>query len=289
MVQLIMTIGLPASGKTDWAHRQDGFVVLSSDDIRTEFGDVNDQKNNVKVFQVLHDRVKHHLLNGQSCIFDATNLNCKKRRSFLREIGDIDCEKIAVVFIAPLEILRERNENRDRKVPGYVFANMIKNFQPPIYEEGWNSIRIIKYDGDFDDPLADVPDMDQENKHHSLTLLEHSERAERYIKYKYPDREDLAKAAYYHDNGKHWTKGFIDSKGYPCNQAHFYGHDSYGAYMYLLNPGRNEDLRISALIAHHMRPYIWNEHPHVKEKDMQWMGEFGRDLEILYEADVEAH
>ena len=48
MSKLYIMIGIPASGK-DWYiehHKKDGDVVLSSDAIRAEFGDVNDQSQN---------------------------------------------------------------------------------------------------------------------------------------------------------------------------------------------------------------------------------------------------
>lgn len=289
MAELIMTIGLPASGKTEWANDRDGFVVLSSDDIRAEFGDVNDQKNNAKVFQVLHDRIKRHLLNGQSCVFDATNLNCKRRRAFLKEISDIDCEKIAAVFITPLEVLRERNESRERKVPANVFSRMLRQFQPPIYEEGWNQIWIVKYEGDFEDPIASLPDMNQDNPHHEMTFIEHASAVENYLAELYPDNKDLLTAAYNHDVGKYWTKTFTDSKGYPTTTAHYYGHEGYGAYMFLLNPGRDESLRAAALIAHHMRPYVWETNENCEAKDREWMGGFADDLAKLHEADKGAH
>lgn len=289
MAELIMTIGLPASGKTEWAKQQGGFEVISSDDIRAELGDVNDQSKNHKVFEILHQRIRDRLSSDLSCIYDATNLNCKKRRAFLNNISDLQCKKKAVVFITPPEVLRARNESRERKVPGHVFSKMIRQFQPPILEEGWDEIRAIKYDGDYVDPIAGLGDMDQDNSHHSLTFLEHADAAEQYVKVKCPDRDDLIYAAYNHDVGKYWAKTFTDSKGYPSPVAHYYGHEGYGAYMFLLNPGRDEDLRVAALIAHHMRPYVWDTNEGCEEKDRAWMGSFADDLAIIHEADKEAH
>lgn len=289
MAELIMTIGLPASGKTEWAKQQEGFEVVSSDDIRAELGDVNDQSNNTEVFRILHQRIRDHLSSGQSCVYDATNLNCKKRRAFLNNISDLQCKKTAVVFITPPEVLRARNESRERKAPGHVFSKMIRQFQPPIREEGWDEILQIKYDGDYDDPIVDLCDMDQDNPHHSLTFLEHAEAVEKHVEDRHSDRHDLITAAYNHDVGKYWTKTFTDSKGYPSPVAHYYGHEGYGAYMYLLNPGRDEDLRVAALIAHHMRPYVWDTNKDCEEKDRAWMGSFADDLAIIHEADKECH
>ena len=203
MAELIMTIGLPASGKTEWAKQQEGFEVVSSDDIRAELGDVNDQSNNTEVFRILHQRIRDHLSSGQSCVYDATNLNCKKRRAFLNNISDLQCKKTAVVFITPPEVLRARNESRERKAPGHGFSKMIRQFQPPIREDGWDEILQIKYDGDYDDPIVDLCDMDQDNPHHSLTFLEHAEAVEKHVEDRHSDRHDLITAAYNHDVGKY--------------------------------------------------------------------------------------
>lgn len=57
----IMMVGLPYSGKSYYAEKlskEYGAVIHSSDAIRAEIlGDVQDQNNNGKVFEVLHRRV----------------------------------------------------------------------------------------------------------------------------------------------------------------------------------------------------------------------------------------
>lgn len=72
----IMMVGLPYSGKSYYAEKlskEYGAVVHSSDAIRAEIlGDVQDQNNNGKVFEVLHRRVYDDLskvvdLNRDGC------------------------------------------------------------------------------------------------------------------------------------------------------------------------------------------------------------------------------
>lgn len=79
----IMMVGLPYSGKSYYAEKlskEYGAVAHSSDAIRAEIlGDVQDQNNNGKVFEVLHRRVYDDLSNGKSVIYDATNINYKRR------------------------------------------------------------------------------------------------------------------------------------------------------------------------------------------------------------------
>lgn len=65
MNKLYMMIGLPASGKSTIAKEiseSEGAVIVSSDEIRKEFGDVNDQSQNVKVFKEAERRLKQNIL-----------------------------------------------------------------------------------------------------------------------------------------------------------------------------------------------------------------------------------
>lgn len=279
MAEVIMTVGLPGSGKTTWASSQDGYEVFSSDEIRRELGDVNDQTQNEKVFRILYERIKAALEEGKDCIYDATNLTAKNRRAFLSYINGTHCKKTARVFVRSFDTIREQNENRDRTVPPDVIKKMLYRWQTPIVQEGFDNIEL-----DVVKCWADISDIKQDNPHHTLSLYDHMINTKNAL----PEDVDvsLRNAAMVHDIGKYWTKTFIDSKGYPTLEAHYYSHENVGAYMLLLSDG---DLYGSGLITWHMRPFVWDAHPHVKEKDRQWMGDdYIRKLEILHKADLEA-
>ena len=65
MTKLYMMIGLPASGKSTIAKeiaKSEDAVIVSSDEIRQEFGDVNDQSQNAKVFEEVEKRLKQNIL-----------------------------------------------------------------------------------------------------------------------------------------------------------------------------------------------------------------------------------
>ena len=273
MSELIMTVGLPGSGKTTWAKQQEGYTVFSSDDIREELGA---NAKNDKVFKALHNKIKLALSEGKNCIYDATNIASKKRRHALK---NFDCKKTAMVFVEPFDIIREQNEARGRSVPPEVIRKMLFSWQTPILQEGFDEIKLIGYPYDWD-----FNDMDQDNGHHALSLIDHLIKAEKLLP---PDSDIIIRrAAFYHDIGKYWTKSFTDSLGYPTLEAHYYNHENVGAYMYLLN---HDSVDVSGLITWHMRPFVWDEHPNVKEKDRKWMGEdFIKKLEILHKADMEA-
>lgn len=60
-----MMIGLPASGKSTIAKefsKSEDAIIVSSDEIRKELGDVNDQSQNTKVFEEVEKRLKQNIL-----------------------------------------------------------------------------------------------------------------------------------------------------------------------------------------------------------------------------------
>lgn len=65
MNKFYMMIGLPASGKSTIAKeiaKSEDAIIVSSDEIRKEFGDVNDQSQNAKVFKEVEKRLKQNIL-----------------------------------------------------------------------------------------------------------------------------------------------------------------------------------------------------------------------------------
>ena len=92
-----MVVGLPASGKSTYCKsisEKYNAKIFSSDELRVElFGSdddkVNTKENNQKVFDVLHKRIKESLKSGNDVIYDATNINSKRRTAFLNELKNI--------------------------------------------------------------------------------------------------------------------------------------------------------------------------------------------------------
>lgn len=135
----IMMVGLPYSGKSYYAEKlskEYGAVVYSSDAIRAEIlGDVQDQNNNGKVFEVLHRRVYDDLSNGKSVIYDATNINYKRRMDTIQRLKRIPCEKVCYLMATPFSECVERSKYRDRVVPYEVLERMYKSIWIPQYYE----------------------------------------------------------------------------------------------------------------------------------------------------------
>ena len=107
-----MLVGLPYSGKSVQAEKlkeQYGAVVHSSDAIREEvLGDIQDQNNNGKVFEVLHRRVFEDLSAGKNVVYDATNISYKRRMDALQLINKIVCQKVCLFMATPLDVCIER-------------------------------------------------------------------------------------------------------------------------------------------------------------------------------------
>ena len=106
MNELIMLVGLHASGKSTWAKEYSethpDYIVHSSDKLREEmYGDNYDDADNSKVFEELHRRILEDL-KMHSVIYDATNLVKKRRVHFLKAVPK-HVYKTCVMFLKTYE------------------------------------------------------------------------------------------------------------------------------------------------------------------------------------------
>lgn len=312
--EFIMLVGLPGSGKSTLIKRYKEYKVHSSDDIREELtGDANRQDINSLVFETLHKRVKEDLLNGQSVIYDATNLNRKRRKAFLQELNNIPCWKYCLLIATPFEVCLERNSQRDRKVPYNVIERMYKNFDIPWYNEGWDNIWVEYTDdkhrdmyGDWSRFILDTMDFNQDSKWHKDTLGDHCLKTLQFVRTKENELNCLNEAetkiaAALHDCGKPFVKEFKDSKGNKSEFAHYYNHENVSAYNSLFYGNESEHidrLMIAALIRYHMILHFFKDwKPKTIEKyekeftSHKWLNEmeFYKALKILHEGDKNAH
>ena len=300
MTEFIMLVGFPASGKSTYAEelREKGYHVHSSDAIREELtGNVNSQDKNTDVFDTLHKRVKDDLSNGVSCVYDATNMSMKRRKAFLDEIKKYDVYKKCLLFIVPIDVCKKRNQLRDRQVPDFVFDKMLRQFDVPMKYEGWDEIKVIANEEcDYKKLLQQTVNFDQHNSHHKLSLFDHMFRSFRCLNLNASKNVSyIAVALYHHDIGKLITKSFINSKGEETDEAHYYGHEHAGAYLFLSGfvlhkINTNDLLYIASLINWHMRPFTWDQSEKARQRDKKLIGEeMYNDIMMLHEADMAAH
>lgn len=291
--RLMMLVGLPGSGKSTWAEKyiteNGNTVIIASDKIRKElFNDENSQEDNNRVFYEMEVRALNYLNKGVNVIYDATNVVRKRRKAFLDKLPTW-VRKEAYVIWAPLEVCIERDSSRDRTVGKNVIWKMVKSYQPPFFDEGFNRI-YYKYtiNSDFDilNYITKIRFMMKEphdNPHHKYDIYEHCEKAAEYI---LPYDHILREATRWHDCGKPYVKDFHNNKGELTDIAHYYNHQNVGSYLIpgiFANYTETYITPISWLVNVHMDPYLDTKYyrnlpTFLKQK-----------IDVLHKADESAH
>ena len=239
----IMMIGLPGSGKSTIAKELAEIgdaKIFSSDEYRARLlGDENDQSNNQIVFDTLYkDMLDCILIAGQNIIFDATNITIKDRKRCLDKLGNYTINKIAYLVNTPYQICILHDRDRSRSVGVNVINKFIAKFQFPQKFEGFD--QVIMHHNRSMDPRYDsevaayylnkMKRFDQKNPHHIYSLGQHCSTLAAYANNE-THNNILTEAGYFHDIGKLVTQR-IDDNGV----AHYYNHDSVGAYEVASHP-----------------------------------------------------
>lgn len=294
-----MFVGLPGSGKSTWCEpyeRNPKCKVISSDAIRKElYGDENCQNNPQKVFDIMKERTLDALDKGYDVAYDATNIIRKFRVEFLKCLPSY-VNKIAFICWAPLEVCIERDSKRDRTVGKAVIDKMVRRWETPYYDEGWDLIYLnrsavwdpVKYR----ENLVHSMDIPQDNPHHTLSVLNHCTTAlELYDRMYVTTTGNVPfyycrEAVLFHDCGKPYTKTFVNKKGESTDVAHYYSHENVGAYfIFGLFPGGADSDAIYAswLVNSHMCQFI-------NEKYYKSLPTYLKEqVNLIHEADKLAH
>ena len=294
-----MMIGIPGSGKSQEAEiiaKEHNAVIHASDRLREElFRDVNHMGDNGFLFNELHKRIQRDLKAGKNVIYDATNINSKKRISFLKSLKDIPCEKIAILIVTPYEQCLKNNAERERSIPESVIEKMYTNFQVPYYYEGFDIVQIVLWqEANVYAPYIVVErykNYNQDNEHHQLTLGQHLITAFNYMLSKslcgenedIPD--ELTLATLLHDIGKPFCKEFKEGD----KNDHYYNHMNVGAYdsFFYTSSIECNTLLIAWLINWHMEPFFWKKDEKLKENRLKlWGKDLFEMIEKLHEADL---
>jgi len=146
----IITVGLPASGKTSYAESLPAFLNINRDEIRVEVtGKRDDHSQERVVQQYAHEQIAKAAREGKGIIISDTNLNRLHRKQLVKHLQEMGYDVEAHLFNVGPKTCVERNSSRSHPVPANTIYSMAKALQehPPSYDEGYTQMVMLEQEG----------------------------------------------------------------------------------------------------------------------------------------------
>ena len=178
MREVIITIGVPGSGKSTWAKeliaKDTSYARVNRDSIREMMGDKSQWQT--ESFEALVSKIQKRILfgylaNKRNVVIDDCNVSKKtynELREWVQEYVDGNGIPIAFkskVFKTSYDVCVERDANRDRTVGVGVIDKMHRRFSNGV-RDGWIKdsidvlVREVRPEPDMSKPLAIMCDLD---------------------------------------------------------------------------------------------------------------------------------
>lgn len=140
--RLILTVGIPGSGKSYWADQQVtadpiGTIKIERDEIRMRLtGDRRDHSHEMEVTDIAHVLCLEALRDGMTVIVADTNLIVKYRKGWrdYARMTNSTYEEASFLDV-PLDVCLERNAARPDPVPEHVIRRMAQTIQVAGYRD----------------------------------------------------------------------------------------------------------------------------------------------------------
>lgn len=148
----IVMVGPPGGGKStvvDALITQDhSKIVISPDEYRERFcnGNRGCQTKNKEVWSAVYSDLERLFIErpNNDIIFDATMINSKKRKPLLDIVKKAGHYNIVAVVVKPdTKTILAQNLKRKWSVPEHIVKNMIRSFEMPTKEEGFDEVIVI--------------------------------------------------------------------------------------------------------------------------------------------------
>jgi predicted kinase len=140
-VKIVITVGLPGSGKSSYLRRK-GVNAISSDEFRRLItDDPADQDQHARVFATIRHLTRQRLEVGRPVTYvDATHLMRWERKPYIQMARRYGCRIEALFFDVPLDVCIVRNSLRERAVPVEAIRLMAGRMEVPTVKEGFDQI-----------------------------------------------------------------------------------------------------------------------------------------------------